>query len=132
MHTYTSNTNASQVASFHATHTASDTDQDLRDSVGHRVPGAPERERYQPHLERLVMRGDGAATIQLRRRTAAGVWSDVGTPYPISTDKDLVLEDFGPNKISTNWPDRGERLGYSISLGTATRVTLDGSTGLIP
>ena len=73
--------------------------------------------RRRPHLNCLEVNGASLTSVQLRKRTFAGVWSDLGPPKYPDGDGWVRFHDVGPDsaQFTTDWPGRREQLGFTTA-----------------
>lgn len=103
-------------------YTGNAADVSLRKTAEHKLPN-PARAtnppyRYMPALVVMRLRGNGTFSVTLRNITQS---TDIKT-FPSDPNGHLDLECIDARKLS-NMPTFGEELGFSITLGTASRVT---------
>lgn len=114
-----------QAAFTPQTYAADQPDVSMRATAGQTTGGI---ERRRPVLVGLCANGNGTFSLILRRIIPGGVNEDIRA-FQSNSEGEMEIGPQGPEKGYSNWPLPGETLGFSLTLGTASTVTVEGDTG---
>lgn len=104
---------------------SADTSSDVQiiDSAGDRIR---EQEIRRPALCSFKAKGNGSFTLTLRNTTSA---ADV-VELNAGEDGEVCVEDLSAHNMAS-WPGVGEKLGFKLVLGSASKVTIEWVAGVL-